>query len=85
LTRPSPVVLQANRYFSRIVRGKAALAVREMAWQVYGRMANDCRDKSTTFESLKAGEVLSPTDTFASCCETKWQCIFRNPMAHVAS
>jgi len=64
------VVLQANRYFSRNARGKAALAVRDMAGQVYGRMVDDCRDKSTTFESLKAGEVLSPTDTSASCCET---------------
>ena len=51
------MVLQANRYFSRNARGKAALAVRDMAGQVYGRMVDDCRDKSTTFESLKAGEV----------------------------
>ncbi len=34
---------------------KAASAVREMAAQVYIRMVDDCRDKSITFESLKAG------------------------------
>jgi hypothetical protein len=64
------VVLQTNRYFSRNVRGKAALVLREMAGQVYGRMVDDCRDKSTTLESLKAGEVLGPTGTSASYFET---------------
>ncbi len=37
--------------------------MREMAGNVYGRMVDDHKDKSITFESLKAGEVLSPTDT----------------------
>ncbi len=68
-------MLQANRYFSRNVSGKAALVLREVAGQVYGRMVDDCRDKSTTFECLKAGEVLTPTDTSTSCIETTLQCI----------
>ncbi len=51
------MVLQAKRYFSKNGRGKAASAVREMALQVYSRMVDDCRNKSTMFESLKAGEV----------------------------
>ncbi len=54
------MVLQANRYFSKNVRGKAASAVREMAVQVHGRMVDDSKDQSTTFESLATGEVLSP-------------------------
>ncbi len=41
-------MLQANRYFSRNVRGKAALAVCEIAGQVYGRIVDDSRDSSTT-------------------------------------
>ena len=55
--RPSHVVLQANRYRSKTVRGKAAPVVREMAVQVYGRMVDDSKDRSTTFESLTTGEV----------------------------
>jgi len=38
-------------------KGKAASAVHAMAAQVYSRMVDDCRDKSTMFEPLKAGEV----------------------------
>jgi len=73
------VVLQANIYFSGNVRGKAALVVHEMAGQVYARMVDDCRDKSTPFESLKAGEVFSPTHPqvalrpdYSACSDTGW-------------
>ncbi|DBA98234.1 TPA: hypothetical protein ACH3X1_001158 [Trebouxia sp. C0004] len=45
-----------RRCFSKSVTGKAASAVRELAAQVYGKMVDDCRDKSTSFESLKAGD-----------------------------
>ncbi|KAL0035440.1 hypothetical protein WJX77_006457 [Trebouxia sp. C0004] len=51
---------KANRYFSKNVRGKAASAVHEMATQVYGRIADDSRDRSTTLQSLTTDEV---TDT----------------------
>ncbi|KAL0020249.1 hypothetical protein WJX77_010683 [Trebouxia sp. C0004] len=47
---------KANRYFSKNVRGKAASAVREMATQVYGRMADDSRDRSTMLQSLTTGD-----------------------------
>ncbi len=43
---------------------------------MYGRMVDDCREKSTTSESLKAGEALSPTDASAKCFETGLQCIY---------
>ncbi|DBA98306.1 TPA: hypothetical protein ACH3X1_001226 [Trebouxia sp. C0004] len=67
---------KANRYFSKNVRGKAASAVREMATQVYGRMADDSRDRSTMLQSLTTGEVLSPIGTSANCFETTSQGIF---------
>ncbi|DBA87913.1 TPA: hypothetical protein ACH3X1_004901 [Trebouxia sp. C0004] len=58
--RPGHSQDTANRYFSKNVRGKAASAVHEMATQVYGRMADDSRDRSTTLQSLTIDEV---TDT----------------------
>ncbi len=79
------MVLHANRYFSKNVRGKAASAVREMAVQVYGRMVDDSKDRSTTFESLTTGEVLSPASTSANCFDTTAQGIFRNLPTRVAS
>ncbi|DBA92430.1 TPA: hypothetical protein ACH3X1_002667 [Trebouxia sp. C0004] len=67
---------KANRYFSKNVRGKAASAVHEMATQVYGRIADDSRDRSTTLQSLTTDEVLSPIGTSANCFETTSQGIF---------
>ncbi|DBA98092.1 TPA: hypothetical protein ACH3X1_014713 [Trebouxia sp. C0004] len=42
--------LNKANYFSKNVRGKAASAVHEMATHVYGRMADDSRDRSTTLQ-----------------------------------
>ncbi|DBA77814.1 TPA: hypothetical protein ACH3X1_009171 [Trebouxia sp. C0004] len=49
----------ANRYFSDNLRGKAASAVHEMAMQVYDRMADDSRDRSTTLQSLTTDEKVT--------------------------
>ena len=63
----------------------AALAVRETAGQVYGRIVDDSRDGSTTLQSLTIGEVLSPTHTSANCCETTSQGLFSDLTMCVAS
>ncbi|DBB04416.1 TPA: hypothetical protein ACH3X1_012898 [Trebouxia sp. C0004] len=80
---------KANRYFSKNVRGKAASAVREMATQVYGRMAVDSRDRSTTLPSLTTGDRYRDdrggycnTKAFESCL-TAYFCWFKKVTGHV--
>ena len=77
--------MQANRYFSKNVRDKAVSAVHETAVQVYGRMVDDSKDRSTTFDCMTTGEVLSPTGTSANCFETTSQGVFQNLTTCVAS
>lgn len=80
---------KANRYFSKNVRGKAASAVHEMAVQVYGRMVDDSKDRSATFESLTTGERhrddrggYCNTKAFETCF-TAYFCWFKKAKGHV--
>ncbi|DBB04096.1 TPA: hypothetical protein ACH3X1_013148 [Trebouxia sp. C0004] len=59
----------ANRYFSKNVWGKAASAVHEMATQVYGRLADDSKDRSTMLPSLTTGDRYR--DDRGGYCNTK--------------
>lgn len=50
-------ILQANRYFSKNVRGKVASLVRETALCEYGKMVNKT---DHTYDTLWSGEAPNP-------------------------